>query len=175
MKPLHSAPAVGFEQPYEMLEACHERVLRSLDLLLRLAAHLQTQGTDSQARDAARDILRYFDIAAPHHHEDEERHVLPRLRASGEAAQVALAARVEAEHRQMGEHYQRIRPGLQALVDAGELPSTADWAGFAALYRAHIELEESLVFPRAAQALSAAELQHMGQEMRGRRQVARPA
>ena len=66
MKTLNSSPAVGFDQPFEMLEACHERVERSLGLLLRLAEHLVSHGADEQARDAARDVLRYFDLAAPH-------------------------------------------------------------------------------------------------------------
>ncbi|RZJ07918.1 MAG: hemerythrin domain-containing protein, partial [Rubrivivax sp.] len=35
---LHAGPAVGFDQPFEMLAACHDRVRRSLDLLERLHA-----------------------------------------------------------------------------------------------------------------------------------------
>lgn len=30
---LHAAPAAGFDQPFEMLQACHERVGRMLVLL----------------------------------------------------------------------------------------------------------------------------------------------
>lgn len=95
---LYAGPAVGFEQPFEMLLACHERVQRSLDLLLRLQAHVARHGADDEARDAARDVLRYFDIAGPHHHQDEEQHVLPRLRAAGQAA---LAQRLAADHTEM--------------------------------------------------------------------------
>ena len=36
--PGFDAPAVGFEQPFEMLLACHDRVRRSLALLGRLVA-----------------------------------------------------------------------------------------------------------------------------------------
>lgn len=180
MSLLNSAPAVGFDQPYEMLEACHERVERSLRLLLRLAEHLRRQGVDAQARDAARDLLRYFDIAAPHHHEDEERHVLPRLRALGRAA---LADRIAAEHVQMDAAYQALRPALLALRDAGLRPDAAalaGWPGFAALYRAHIALEEGDAYPasRAATAADSAEstdstdwLARMGAEMAARRRA----
>lgn len=38
--PGFDSPAVGFEQPFDMLEACHERVRRSLSLLERLIAHI---------------------------------------------------------------------------------------------------------------------------------------
>ena len=34
--PGFNTPAVGFEQPFAMLEACHERVERTLTLLSRL-------------------------------------------------------------------------------------------------------------------------------------------
>ena len=71
--------AVGFDTPFEMLEACHERVQRSLDLLQRLTDYLHTHACDDSARQAARDVLRYFDMAAPLHHEDEELHVFPLL------------------------------------------------------------------------------------------------
>ncbi len=167
-KLLHAGPAVGFDTPYEMLEACHERVERSLVLLLRLAEHLPHQGADAQARDAAADLLRYFDIAAPLHHEDEERHVLPRLRALG---QQALAERIADEHRQLHAAYARLRPGLLALRDDAQCPDTADWPALAALYRAHIALEEGSAYPAASAGAEAGELAAMGAEMAGRRQA----
>lgn len=168
MNLLHNPPAVGFDQPFEMLEACHERVGRSLALLLRLADHLAQQGADAQARDAARDVLRYFDMAAPLHHEDEERHVLPRLRAAGRDD---LADRIAADHRDMHAAYQALRPGLVALRDDGALPDAGGWAGFAALYRRHIELEEGSAYPLALDGADAAALAAMGAEMAGRRQA----
>ncbi len=167
-RPLHSPPAVGFDAPFEMLHACHERVLRTLDLLLRLQAHLAAHGADVQARDAARDILRYFDLAAPAHHADEERHVLPRLRA---LQQHALADRVQAEHRDMDARYAAIRPGLWALAQDGRVPATGLWSAFAALYRAHVALEESLAYPPAAAGLDGPALAAMGAEMAARRRA----
>jgi hypothetical protein len=41
--PGHSAPAVGFEVPLEMLAACHGRVQHQCETLLRLVTHLQTE------------------------------------------------------------------------------------------------------------------------------------
>lgn len=81
--PGFNTPAVGFEQPFAMLEACHERVERTLTLLSRLRSYLREQAVDDAARQAARDVLRYFDIAAPLHHEDEELHVFPLLLERG--------------------------------------------------------------------------------------------
>ena len=78
---LVASPAAGFEQPFEMLVACHERVHRMLALLGRLREHLHGHGPDTQAQQAARDVMRYFDQAAPLHHQDEELHVFPPLLA----------------------------------------------------------------------------------------------
>lgn len=168
------SPAVGFEQPFEMLEACHERVQRSLDLLARLIEHVTRNGHDAQSRSAAHDVLRYFDLAAPHHHDDEERHVFPRVVASGDESQVAAVQRLRDDHRRMGELWSRLRPVLQAWAGeaaAGAVPEAfrADAAAFAALYAAHIPVEEGLVFPAARASCAADDLQAMGDEMRARR------
>ena len=170
MNTLNSSPAVGFDQPFEMLEACHERVERSLGLLLRLAEHLVSHGADEQARDAARDVLRYFDLAAPHHHEDEERHVLPRLRALGQAP---LANQLAEEHRQMQAAYLAIRPELLALRDHAAPPSCSGWQSFVDLYRSHIAREEADAYPAARKEMLSAEFEAMSTEMSGRRQPGR--
>src|SRR5574343_1313138 len=96
--PGFGAPAVGFDTPFEMLEACHERVQRSLDLLQRLQDYLRDHACDDSARQAARDVLRYFDIAAPLHHEDEELHVFPLLLARGAPSVVALVRQLQQDH-----------------------------------------------------------------------------
>lgn len=163
---LLNSPAVGFEQPFEMLQACHERVLQRLDLLQRLAEHLQQHGADHQAQGAAADLLRYFDHAAPHHHEDEERHVLPRLRATGHSA---LAERLAEDHGRMHAGWLALRPFLLA-VQAGQASKLDEgWRDWAALYRRHIEAEETSAFPAAQAACSASESQAMGEEMAQRR------
>jgi len=105
---LHAAPAAGFDEPFEMLLGCHERVERMLGLLERLAAHLDTHGCDDAARQAAQDVMRYFDLAGPAHHEDEERHVLPLLAAGPDAALQALAQRLRQDHRAMTEQWRAV-------------------------------------------------------------------
>ena len=56
--PGHSAPAVGFEVPLEMLAACHARVQHPCETLLRLVTHLRTQGPDRPAQEASHPILK---------------------------------------------------------------------------------------------------------------------
>ena len=171
---LHRSPSAGFDQPFEMLAACHERVERMLGLLQRLQAHLRAVGADADACQAARDVMRYFDLAAPHHHEDEERHVLPRLRDSGDAALVALAERLLDEHRAMAAAWADLRPGLDGLA-GGRWPAEAEaaafdrWAAFDALYRGRLAAEDGTAYPQAARRIAAAELPAIGAEMAARR------
>ncbi len=173
---LHNSPAVGFDQPFEMLTACHERVQRMLALLQRLAEHLVGHGPDDQAAQAAHDVMRYFDLAGPAHHLDEELHLLPWLAAHGHAE---LAERLHQEHGHMAAAWADVRAGLLAVV-AGEWPLAGDdstverWAAFAALYREHIEAEESVAYPAAEAAFDEERLAAMGREMAARRGQTRP-
>lgn len=164
---LHAGPAVGFEQPFEMLLACHERVQRSLDLLQRLQAHVSTHGADAQAREAATDVLRYFDIAGPLHHQDEERHVLPRLRAAGQGE---LAQRLASDHAEMTRQWAALRLPLADLAAGRTAALSAQaCAAYAQLYAAHMAAEEAEAFPCAAEGLSEGERAGMGAEMAARR------
>ena len=122
MASLLATPAVGFEQPFEMLEACHERVNRMLALLVRLREYLPGHGADDNARQAARDVMRYFDLAAPHHHQDEELHVFPPLLAAGDAATVDLVRRLQRDHLQMESSWREARKVLDAVA-SGERQS----------------------------------------------------
>lgn len=168
---LHRTPGAGFDQPFEMLEACHERVQRMLSLLERLRQHLQAHGADGQAADAARDVMRYFDLAGPAHHDDEERHILPLLRANNRAA---LAERLHADHRRMAEEWAALREALVEVVAGRWSPALAAaaaerWPAYAALYAEHIRAEEDEAYPQAAAALDPAARQAMGTEMARRR------
>ncbi|HZY18286.1 MAG TPA: hemerythrin domain-containing protein [Ramlibacter sp.] len=172
---LTAAPAAGFEQPFEMLGACHERVARMLDLLARLQAHVARHGADEQARQAARDVMRYFDLAAPQHHLDEERHVLPALEAAGDPALALLAARLRSDHRRMEDGWMRVRQVLSGLAEgttaALDPAQQAALEAFAALHADHLAAEDGTAFPAAARRLDAAAHQAMSADMRQRRGV----
>ncbi|MDO5623485.1 MAG: hemerythrin domain-containing protein [Pseudomonadota bacterium] len=169
------SPAASFAQPFDMLEACHERVQRSLNLLERIVAHVDAHGHDAPSRSAAADVLRYFDIAGPHHHEDEERHVFPPLQAHADERVRAAVAELQADHVAMHALWQRLRQVLLVWRDAAAPApiSTAERAlvqAFAAVYARHIPLEESVVYPAVRALLDEAALQAIGREMAARRQ-----
>lgn len=188
--PGHRAPGVGFESPFELLAACHDRVRRSLDLLERLQRHVKKTGCDDEARSAAQDVLRYFDLAAPLHHQDEELHVFPVLLAGPDAALHALVRKLQAEHVQMDLHWQAARAVLLAITgstddaikDAHAICSPPGRLllhphqvqilnDFAALYGQHMDDEEQTVYPASRAILSEAAQGAMGHEMGARRRV----
>ena len=178
--PGHSAPGVGLEAPFEMLAACHERVERMLALQARLQQHLLDKGCDEPARQAARDVMRYFDLAAPLHHQDEELHVFPPLLAGPHAALHILVRHLIEEHRQMESAWVAARSVLQAIADhdpaAGWTPLTPTQAqaldAFSVLYRQHLDDENTIAYPAAQAVLSEASVQAMSQDMMQRRGVA---
>ena len=112
--PGFDSPAVGFEQPFDMLAACHERVRLSLALLGRLIGHVDAYGHDAKSRSAAIDVLRYFDLAAPLHDQDEELHVFPMLTGSDDAGLTAAVARLRVDHARM----EALWAGLRCVLDA---------------------------------------------------------
>ncbi|CAM3534510.1 hemerythrin domain-containing protein [Polaromonas hydrogenivorans] len=177
--PGHRAPGAGLEAPFEMLAACHERALRMLALQAKLQQYLLDKGCDEPARQAARDVMRYFDLAAPLHHQDEELHVFPSLLAGPDAALRELARRLAQDHRQMEVAWTEARRTLQAIADSPEsgwTPLTpaqsAALAQFAALYRRHLDDENTIAYPAAQAALPPTAVEAMSRDMMQRRGVA---
>lgn len=172
------APGAGFEAPFEMLAACHERVERMLALQARLQQHLVEKGRDEAARQAARDVMRYFDLAAPLHHQDEELHVFPPLLAGPDAGLRAVVEGLLQDHRAMEQAWPEARRVLVSIAEGPAeewtpltAPQTAALEGFAALYVRHLADEDQLVYPAAQAALAGQALQAMSQDMMQRRGV----
>ncbi|MEO8486193.1 MAG: hemerythrin domain-containing protein [Betaproteobacteria bacterium] len=163
--------AASFDDPLAMLVACHGRLRKQLGTLARLERHLPEHGHDADARAAARSILRYFDTAAPHHHEDEEASLLPRVVAHAPEAR-ALSDRITREHVGLAALWRRLRPLLSGIA-AGQravLPPKLVH-DIAAAYDTHLEGEESELFPLAQEMLRQDEIAAIGREMAERRGV----
>lgn len=170
---LAHSPAAGFAEPFEMLDACHERVARMLKLIVRLRAHLAKEGCDEQARQAAVDVMRYFDKAAPHHHKDEEIHVFPRLLAAG--MHVAEVQRLQRDHVEMEAAWDRARKALQRVADGqwqgSSMHEEAALSSFVRMYEWHMAAEDELIFPAARSLVDDEARAAMGAEMARRRGV----
>ncbi|GAB1235318.1 hemerythrin domain-containing protein [Ferrigenium sp. UT5] len=168
--PFNTPAAPGFDDPLEMLRACHGRITAQCDTLNRLVTHLQTHGNDEQAAQAARAILRYFDTAGRHHHQDEEQDLFPVLRASGDARAAQYIVRLLAEHKELESAWRALRPLLAAIAEDRANTLDADVAAsFINGYARHIEFENGTLLPLAATLLHAAQLQTLGRSMAARR------
>ena len=62
--------------------------------LSALVTHLDTFGTDAESRTLAREVLDFFSTTVRQHHEDEERHVFPRLVTEGDPETVQAVLRL---------------------------------------------------------------------------------
>lgn len=172
-------PAAGFDQPLELWLACHDRVRRMTSLLERLQEHLKEEGADESARVTATSIRRYFDEAAPRHHEDEEADLFPLLRRllptrAPRNAQAVSAAldRLEAEHVEMGKLWQTLRLPLEAIERGENVPlEEAMVQRFASSYRQHCEIEDTVVADALKRCLGDVDLDAVGQAMAERRGV----
>ncbi len=168
-------PAPSFDEPLEMLAACHERIEAQLGTLERLAPHLAKRGCDPEARSAARAVLRYFDTAGMLHHEDEDRDLFPLLRARaaerGHAAIAAAVEELEREHDTIESQWRRLRLRLLAVAKGEAWLDREDVARFAWLQRRHIDRENSALLPFAREALEDSERAALGKRMAARRTV----
>lgn len=165
-----------FDQPLEMLEACHERIQAQLATLERLGPHLETKGCDAEAKSAAQAVLRYFDTGGAFHHQDEDHDLFPVLRAKAAAAgRHDVAAAIEElrqEHETMEAQWKRLGEQLQAVVSGEPRIAVEDIARFAWLYRRHMDREATAVLPFARHALDASERATLGKRMAARRNIA---
>jgi hemerythrin-like domain-containing protein len=144
-----------FAQPLELLRACHVRVAAHSDMLEWLAKHLSVHECDAEAQQAASYVLRYFDSAGRHHHEDEDLDLFPRMReaARGQNAErvALLVAQLAAELAELAREWNSMRERLE-LIAHGErvLLRELEVDRFCKLYRTHIAIEEANVLPLAA-------------------------
>lgn len=167
-----SGGAPDFDHPLEMLAACHGRIEDRCDLLHRLVEHLAANGCDGQARQAATSVLRYFDTAGEHHHEDEEQDLFPALVLAGEPAAVRLVEKLRADHVVMRAAWRRLRAPLEQLASGeGVSLDAGDVEAFTTLYREHIAREDAELLPLAQRVLDDEGLRTIGAAMAQRRGV----
>ncbi len=173
--------AADFDDPLEMLLACHRRIEKQLETLKRLRAHIETSGVDAQASAAAQAVLRYFLRAAPDHHADEEEDLFPllarRITGGGESARFeALRDALERDHREIESHWARLKRPLEDIADGltRALPA-GDVHAFIAAYARHILAEEAALREFFDRWLDASDRRALGRSMSARRSGCAPA
>lgn len=142
-------PLPGFEQ----LDATHRAALEMLQDFEQLLAELERAGLTPGASASARRIQAFFSGPGADHHAQEERQVFPGLLASGDAEMVRNVRRLQQDHGWIEEDWRELAPQIDAIARGYnwfELPMLrAALPVFAALYRDHIALEESMIYPAA--------------------------
>jgi hemerythrin-like domain-containing protein len=129
---------------------------------------------------AAQAVMRYFDLAAPDHHADEEEDLFPALLEAVAGSDAVclrnLIAGLEQEHHALGSLWQELHARLAQLA-AGVLVPLAvdDVLAFEAAYARHIGVEEGEVLPMAERLLDATTLDGIADAMRRRRGISASA
>ena len=170
------ASAPGFDQPLAVLKHCHDRIRKQLTTLEKLLPHLAQHGADAEAQKAVLAVLKYFQNAAPLHHDDEEVDLLPTLVQTAQAADAELLAtllpKILQQHQQMAAQWQGLETQL-SLIATGSAAAlnSADVTAFQAIYQEHMQIEETQIAPMAMRLFSPEQMHKLGQAMQARRGI----
>ena len=165
-------PDAGFDDPIGMLKDCHRRIEQFLNILCVVAERVRGRPMTGEESAAVQAALAYFQVGGRRHNADEEQSLFPRMRAAGDAEDTG---ELEHEHRFAESLHSRAEELYAEWMAEGGLNAdkqdqlAAATEGLRQLYAAHIEREETVVFPRAAQLLDAEAIAEMGREFRARR------
>ena len=160
---------------FEVLDACHRQTVLMLDQLTLMLARLQADGADAQARALAGEIVGLFTTTSRQHHEDEERHIFPKMLASTDPDTVQAVLRLQQDHRWLEQDWSELSAQIDAVAN-GQSWYDIDILRegveiFTALSHEHVALEESCIYPQAREQLGASERQVMALEMDSRREA----
>ncbi len=170
----------SFSDPTGLLSDCHRRIETFLVSLEAVAAAIDQRASEDTRR-GLQTALQYFGQAAPKHTADEESSLFPRMRRSrhpeiqSSLSQLDkleeehhLAAPLHAEVELLGTKY--LLAGSLADAEVERFRNAV--ASLASLYKHHINVEDSVVFPLAARLLTQAEKMEVAEEMANRRGLA---
>lgn len=159
------------EQPLEHLVSCHRRILHRLETLERIGGALASD--PGSALPALRNTLRFFDVTARLHTEDEEQSVFPRLRGRLSPEDLAYVDSLESQHREKEAVYAELKDlaaELDSEVTAARVARYHELTGrLCALYRTHIASEDDVLVRLGRGVLEPDELVAIREEMGARR------
>lgn len=145
---------------FEKLDQAHRAALEMLLATAHLIGHLDERGPDGPARASARAIMAFFAGPGRDHHAQEESQVFPGLLASGDAELIGHVQRLQQDHGWLEEDWRELAPQIEAIADGYNWYDLAMLRQalpvFATLYREHIALEETVVYPAARRLRAAA-------------------
>jgi hemerythrin-like domain-containing protein len=171
--PLTSSQPKSSEDAVDLLVGCHQRIRHFTAVAIKLA-HAYGATTE-EIEQAAAAVHRYYSVSLPLHEADEDQTLQPRLRAvAGEPVRHALLVMGE-QHQAIDELIERMLP---LLVLARNNPDTLAEVGgemcsitkaLEEIFRAHLQMEEEVIFPAIRSVLSESAREEILHEMRERR------
>lgn len=168
-------PDSGFDDPIGMLIDCHRRIERFLHILCVVADRATNRTLNEEEKTAVQSALNYFRVGGLRHTADEEESLFPRLRVKLSAANSEDLDRLESDHRCANDLHAAVDSLYSKWIEAGRLNSEEEQRLHASslqlknLYEEHIQIEERIVFPRAADVLDSRTIAAIGQEFVARR------
>jgi len=161
-------PESDFTDPIGMLGDCHRRIVRYVHVLVVLATQRKGGQVSDEQRALLSTSLRYFREAGPKHTADEEESldieaVLARIESLEQDHECADRSQVEVDR--LGRLW--LTAGQLSSDDASRFEELV--CQLETLYRHHIGIEDTEVFPCAARVLAAVDRQAIGDEMAVRR------
>jgi len=171
ISPAKSEPNI--EDPVDLLTGCHDRIRHFTGVAVKLA-HAQASPREEVVQAAA-GVHRYYSVSLPLHEADEEQTLRPRLAAiCDQKLRHALAAMSD-QHMAIDELLERLLPLLLMVQNNPEaLPAAgaemcAITKALDEMFRAHLQMEEDVIFPAIRTALAEAEQAEILREMQQRR------
>jgi hemerythrin-like domain-containing protein len=169
-------PDSGFDDPIGMLKDCHRRIEQFLRILCLVVERAPGRALSDEEAEAVRSALHYFRVGGQRHTADEEESLFPRMRREQSTADALREIEaLEADHREANDLHLVVEKLYAAWAEGRTLSADDEKHLRSAtqrlqrLYEGHIKIEESLVFPRAAEALDRETIVAMGDEFRARR------
>jgi hemerythrin-like domain-containing protein len=168
-------PDAGFDDPIGMLKDCHRRIEHFLNIICVVVDRAHGRALTDEETAAVQAALHYFRIGGQRHNADEEQSLFPRMRAGSAGDETSEIGGLEHDHRDANEMHARVDALYSTWIASGSLTPgqhnelAAATGKLRQLYAAHIETEEKIVFPRAAQMLNSNDLAEIGREFRARR------
>jgi len=164
-------PSSDKEDAISLLLGCHQRIRHFTEVALRLAQNPEAPVSDRS--EAARSVLRYFQVALPLHEADENESIYPRLRRKLPPG--ALADANEAmvrQHTEIDAVIAELIPQWQSVAAAAGQPPEllSRTSHLQQLWDVHLSVEEEHVVPALRQHLTADDLNAIRNEMSVRRQ-----
>lgn len=160
---------VTWDEPIDMLYACHGRVKQFCRQLQLLPDYIAQHGLNQAVKNDVQQILNYFNQAAPLHHDDEEKDFFPALAKKLPEVQTSIDE-LESQHEALHQNWSELKEKLEDLLaEKIENIDASLIKRFVAGYDLHISIEEPL-FELGREHLVADELASMGKIMAQRRQ-----